>query len=259
MKKFSYEARDIKSNKVVKATVQAESERAAAKTLMSQGFNPLSIKEESNGDSFLKKILGKINSKDKVIFLRQLSTLIGAGLPLAQSLRTVAEQTENKNLRAIVEEIVADVEGGHSLVDAFSKHDEVFDKTVLALIEAGEASGTLDKALKRIAVQKEKDAAMMGKVRGAMVYPSIVLVVIIGVLLFMLLTIVPEVEKLYKDMDRTLPLITQIMTSATNFILNYWWLVLIILGAFLYFLRQYLKTDSGIKVIDTLKLNVPLF
>ncbi len=259
MKKFNYEARDKASSSVVKSMVQADSESAAAKVLIEQGLMPLDIKEIDENGSVLAKLSGRITTKDKIIFLRQLSTLIGAGLPLSQSMRTVLEQTSNKQMQRVVEEVIADVEGGHTLSDAFGKHPDVFDKIVLALVAAGEASGTLDEALKRVATQKEKDAAMMGKIRGAMVYPGIVLLVIVGVMTFMLVAVVPQVAKLYDDMHKSLPFLTAVMIAVANFIINFWWLTLIVIGIAAYFTVQYLKTDSGIKFKDTLKLNLPIF
>lgn len=239
--------------------VQAESETSAAKLLIEQGLMPLNIKEINEDTSFFGKLTNRITTKDKIVFLRQLSTLIGAGLPLAQSLHTVLEQTQNKKMQQVVEEIIAEVEGGHTLSDAFGKHPDVFDKVVLALVAAGEASGTLDDALKRVATQKEKDAAMLSKIRGAMVYPAIVLLVILGVMIFMLLTVVPQVDKLYQDMGKTLPMLTAIMISAANFITQFWWLVIVLVFIAGYFFRQYLRTSNGIKFKDTFKLNVPLF
>lgn len=259
MKKFNYEARDKASNETVKSMVQADSEASAAKVLIEQGLMPLDIKEINDDGSFFGRLTNRITTKDKVVFLRQMSTLIGAGLPLSQSLHTVLEQTANKKMQEVVEEVIAEVEGGHTLSDAFGKHPEVFDKIVLALVAAGEASGTLDEALKRVAAQKEKDAAMMGKIRGAMIYPLIVLFVILGVMIFMLIAVVPQVDKLYKDMHKTLPTLTQVMISTANFLIGYWWAVIIGLVIGGYFLRQYLKTDNGIKVKDTFKLNVPMF
>ncbi len=259
MKKFTYRARDHASNEMVSSMVQAESETAAAKLLMEQNLMPVDLKEIDENGSLFAKLTNRITTKDKIVFLRQMSTLIGAGLPLSQSLHTVLEQTENKKMQQVIEEIIGDVEGGRTLSDAFSKHPEVFDKIVLALVSAGEASGTLDEAMKRVALQKEKDAAMMGKIRGAMVYPAIVLFVILGVMVFMLLTVVPQVAKLYADMKKELPFLTQIMISTADFLIHYWWLTLIILGIVIYFARQYFRTDAGIKTKDTFKLNVPLF
>ncbi len=259
MKKFEYEARDNSSNKIVKSIVQAESENAAAKLLVEQGFIPLEIHEEDENGNVIERLTGRISTKDKIVFTRQLATLIGAGLPLSQSIRTVLEQTSNKRLQNIIQEIIADVEGGRQLSESFGKHPEVFDKVFLALVAAGEASGTLDEALKRVAAQQEKDAAMMSKIRGALVYPFIVLFVIMGVVLFMLLTVVPQVENLYNDLNRSLPFLTQIMVTAADLILRFWWAILIAMGIVIYFAKQYIKTENGIRMVDAFKLNVPLF
>ncbi|QQG50766.1 MAG: type II secretion system F family protein [Candidatus Saccharibacteria bacterium] len=259
MKKFNYQAKDASTNKIVKATVQADSENAAAKLLMAQGFTPLDIQEIDENGSFFGRLTNRITTKDRIVFTRQLATLIGAGLPLSQSLHTVMEQTDNKRLQGVVEDIVASVEGGKSLSESFSKHPEVFDKVFLALIAAGEVSGTLDESLIRIAAQQEKDAATMSKIKGALTYPIIVLVVIFGVMAFMLFTVVPQVEKLYHDLKKELPLLSQIMVSAADFFAQFWWLVIIVVGVGVYFLLQYLKTEGGIKYKDTFKLNVPLF
>jgi len=259
VKKFDYEAKDQATNKIVKASVQAESENAAAKLLLAQGFTPRNIKEAREDGSFLSKITNKITTKDRVVFTRQLATLIGAGLPLSQSLRTVSEQTENKRLRDVVDDIIASVEGGKALAESFGKHPEVFDNIFLALVTAGEASGTLDDSLRRIAEQQEKDAAMMSKIKGALTYPVIVLVVIFAVIAFMLITVVPQVKKLYTDLKQSLPFITSILVGTADFVMKFWWLILIIVGVIIYFTLQYLKTENGIKLKDTLKINAPLF
>lgn len=259
MRRYSYEARDSASNKTVKSIVQAESELAAAKLLSAQGFIPLKIDMVSDDEGFLQKLTGRITAKDKVVFTRQLATLIGAGLPLVQSVRTVLDQTANKRLQQVIQQIIADIEGGKALSEAFSKHPEVFDKVFLALVSAGEASGTLDEALRRVAAQQEKDAAMMRKIKGGLTYPVIVLVVIMLVIVFMLVTVIPQVKNLYKDLKMELPLITKIMVGLADFLVSYWWLVLIIVGVSSYFFLQYLKTDKGIKSKDLFKLNVPMF
>lgn len=259
MKKFTYEARDKASSQVVKSMVQADSESAAARVLIEQGLMPLGIKEIDEDGSFFAKLSGRITTKDKILFLRQLSTLIGAGLPLAQSIHTVLEQTQNKQMQRVIEEVIADIEGGRTLSDAFGKHPQVFDKIVLALVAAGEASGTLDEALKRVATQKEKDAAMMGKIKGAMVYPGIVLLVILGVMTFMLVAVVPQVAKLYDDMHKELPFLTAIMIAVADFIIHFWFIAIAVIGIVIYFVMQYFRTDSGIHFKDTMKLNIPLF
>ena len=159
---FIYTARDMATNKVIKSTVQAESVAAAGKLLMSRELIPLDIHPESEDSSIFAFLKNRVPTKDRVIFTRQLATLINAGLPLAQSLHTVQEQTANKKLKAVAQDIISSVEGGSTLAAAFGKHDKIFNELFIALVAAGEVSGTLDAALERIANQQEKDAEIAG-------------------------------------------------------------------------------------------------
>ena len=259
MKKFSYKVKDRVTGKIVKGEISADSQRAAGKALIDQGYILQDDIYEVGQENALARFMNRITTKDKIVFTRQFATLIGAGLPLAQALRTVSEQTENKKMRSVVDDILASVESGSSLKDAFSKFPDVFDKVYLALIAAGEMSGTLEESLRRVATQQEKDAAMMSKIRGALTYPVIVLVVIGLVMAFMMVQVVPQVKQLYKDMHQELPFATQILIGISDFMINFWWLVLVGIGVAGYFFRQYLKTESGIKFAANFKLNVPLF
>lgn len=258
MRTFNYQARDNRTNKIIKSTVKAENEIAAGKLLLEQDMVPLQI-TELDEEGALFRFLNRVRTKDKVVFSRQLATLIGAGLPLTQALHTVSEQTENKILKNVVSDITTSVEGGKSLSEAFSKHPQIFDKLYRSLISAGEISGTLDTSLKRIADQQEKDARMMSQIRGAMTYPSIVLAVIIMVMTFLLLMVVPQVDKLYRDMNKQLPAVTKFMVGVTNFIINYWWLVGLMLIGAVFFLLKYFRGQAGSKVMDSIKLNFPVF
>src|SRR5690606_15866038 len=195
----------------------------------------------------------------RVLFARQLSTLINAGLPLTQSLRTVQEQIDNKTFSLIISEVIADVEGGNSFAKSLEKHPKVFNTVFTSLIAAGEASGTLDQALERIATQQEKDAEVVSKVRGALVYPAIVVVVIIGVIIFMLTTVLPQVELLYEDLNQSLPFITAALLALSRFITNFWWLIILMMAGAGYFGYRYVQTDAGRAMFDRFKTNVPLF
>lgn len=259
MLEFDYVAKDRASNKQVHSTVKAESEKSAAKLLMEQGYTPLKISEKSESKGLLAALKNRVSTKDRVVFTRQLATLINAGLPLAQSLHTVRDQTANKKLQSVAQDIITSIEGGSSLSVAFAKHPGVFDDVFIALVSAGEVSGTLDKALERIADQQEKDAEIMAKVKGAMVYPLIVSLVMVGVIVFMLLTVVPQVGKLYKDLKQDLPLLTQVMVNAAAFIIKFWPFVLIATGIGIYFAIQWTKTEAGKRFFDAVKLNMPLF
>ncbi|MFZ1360916.1 MAG: type II secretion system F family protein [Candidatus Saccharimonadales bacterium] len=259
MRQFTYEAKDGSTNEVVKAVVQADTEKSAAKLLIDQGFTPISITELRERGGIFASLSGRITTKDKVVFTRQLSTLIAAGMPFAQSLRTVQDQTPNKRFKVVIQDIITSVEGGRSLHESFARHPEVFDKLFLALLAVGEASGTLDDSLRRVAAQQEKDAAILSKIRGAMVYPIIVLAVILLVMGFMLLTVVPQVEHLYKDLHKELPIVTQIMVVLSQSLVAYWW-VLVIAGAIgIYMGTQYLRSEAGQQFLDHLKLSVPGF
>ena len=257
MKRFNYKAKEKETGKLIKGNIQAENEQTAGRLLIEQGYIPQSVVEEGAG---LFGFLNRVTTKDRITFTRQLATLIGAGLPLATSLRTVAEQTQTKVMKNIVEEILANVESGKTLYDSFSQYPDTFNGVYLALIKAGETSGTLDLALKRLADQEEKDAAMMSKIRGALVYPGIILVVIIAVLAFMMIMVVPQVKGLYEDMNQELPGLTQFLVNISDFFGNFWWLVLIIIAAIAggcwYAVK---KTPAGRKVMDSFKIHVPIF
>lgn len=257
MQTYTYTARDKKTGNKVEAEVQAESERSAAKLLLDRGLTPLDIVVKEEGHGFVHNIFHRIKTKEKIIFSRQLSTLISAGLPLVQSLNTVMEQTPNKSLKAIIAQIIADVEGGSTLSDAMAKHPRVFNEVYVSLVAAGETSGTLETSLERLSIQQEKDAEIMGKVRGALIYPAIVLVVLFGVVVFMLTTVLPQVKSLYDGLPGTqLPFVTRLLLAVSNAIIKYWWLILIILGIIAFFTTRWARTPGGRQVVDELKLNM---
>ena len=257
MKRFNYKAKEKETGKILKGTIQAENEQTAGRLLIEQGYIPQSVVEEGTG---LFGGKGHVTGKDRIMFTRQLSTLIGAGLPLATSLRTVAEQTQGKAMKIVVEEILVNVESGKTLFDSFSQYPDIFNGVYLALIKAGETSGTLDLALKRLADQEEKDAAMMSKIKGALVYPAIILVVIIAVLAFMMIMVVPQVKDLYEDMGEELPGLTQFLVNLSDFFGNFWWLVALVIAAFVGAIWYAVKkTPIGRRIADSFKLSVPIF
>ncbi len=258
MRKYEYKAKDKGTGKIVTGTVQAENENSAGKVLVDQGYVPIKIAIKEEG-GFFSRLTNRVSGKQRIIFTRQFATLIGAGIPLANSLRMVAEQTEDKPTRDMVEDLLAQVESGKTLYQAFSRYPEVFNKVYLALIAAGEASGTLDVSLRRLADQQEKDANMMSKIRGAMTYPAIVLLVIIVVIIFMMVAVVPQVENLYRDLGEELPGLTQLLVNLSNFVINFWWFILLIVAFFVWFFIQFKRTETGKRVMSKVKLNVPIF
>lgn len=261
MLSFHYTARDPATGQYIKSDVQAENEQSAAKLIRKEGLVPIDIKLAEKGiGGFGGKLKQRVKAKDRVLFSRQLSTLINAGLPLVQSLRSVNQQTTNKALKVIINQVIADVEAGSTLSAALGRHPEVFNQVYVSLIAAGEASGTLDKALERLAIQQEKDAEIIRKVRGAMVYPVIVLAVMVGVVSFMLVQVLPQVEVLYEGMPGAqLPLITRVLLAVSHFIMDFWWVILILLGLAAFFTGRWARTLGGKQVVDRLKLKIPPF
>ena len=263
MLSYKYTARDAASGEKVSAIVEAESEQAAAKLVKSQGLTPIDIELASKQGGF--KFFNKVKAKDRILFARQLSTLINAGLPLVQSLRTVGKQSQDKNLKVIINSIVTDVEAGSALNVSLAKHPETFNQIFISLIAAGETSGTLDAALERIADQQEKDAEILSKVRGAMVYPIIVVIVMMGVLAFMIVKVLPQVQILYDGLGGAsqLPILTKVLLALSNFIIKFWWLVILMIGLGVFFTTRWARTGPGKQVVDKFKMRAwpagPLF
>jgi type IV pilus assembly protein PilC len=265
MLSFRYTARDPATGQYIKSTVEAENEAAAAKLIHKEGLVPIDIQlAERAATGLVARIFNRIKTKDKVLFSRQLSTLINAGLPLVQSLRSVNNQTTSKPLKVVINAVINDVEAGSTLSAAMAKHPEAFNQVYISLIAAGEASGTLDKALERLAIQQEKDADLISKVRGAMVYPVIVILVMIAVLGFMIIKVLPQVQVLYEGLPGAhLPLVTVILLAISTFTIHYWWAVLLALGFAVFFTTRWARTFGGRQVIDKLKMKAwpigPLF
>jgi type IV pilus assembly protein PilC len=255
MLNYQYTARNPATGEQVKATVEADSEAAAAKLISGQGLVPVEIRLGSAGGSLLGRLTNRVPAKDRVLFSRQLSTLINAGLPLLQALRSVNQQTPNKALKVVLSQIISNVEGGATLSGSMAKHPRVFNQVYISLIAAGETSGTLDAALERLAIQQEKDADLNSKIRGAMTYPIIVLLVMIGVVGFMVVKVLPQVKVLYQGLSgATLPLVTRILLAVSDFIIGYWWVVIVVLVGLAFFTTRWARTGPGKLVVDKVKM-----
>ena len=175
---YNYVARDSTGKKIT-SSLQASSERSAARLISEQGLSVVDITPDKTGGSgLLSSIRNHIRAKDKIIFARQLSTLINAGLPLVQSLRSVGDQTDSKPMKLVINDLIVNVESGKKFSDVLATHPKVFNQVFVSLVAAGEVSGTLDNSLERLAYQQEKDAEVNSKVKGALVHPAIVLLVI---------------------------------------------------------------------------------
>ncbi len=264
MLSYKYVARDPSTGQKVKAEVEADSEQAAAKLIKQSGLSPIEVTLQDSQVTGVGKLLNKVKTKDKILFSRQLSTLINAGLPLLQSLHSVGSQTTSKPFKVVINKLINDVEAGSALSVAMSRHPMVFNQVYISLIAAGEVSGTLDRSLERIANQQEKDAEIVSKVRGAMVYPAIVMVVMVLVMTFMIIKVLPQVEVLYDGIPgATLPIVTRILLSVAHFATRFWWIVVLLIGLGVFMGTRWARTLGGKSIIDRTKMRTwpfgPLF
>ena len=259
MPTYKYSARDIKSTQPVSGELDAENEAAVAKMLQERGLAPLDITSKEESGAFLSGLRNRIPGKQKVIFSRQLATLVGAGLPLIQSLNSVRDQSASKPLKEVLGKIINDVESGTALSEAMGRHPRVFDNVYVNMVAAGEASGTLDKSLERLATQQEKDAEILSKVRGALIYPLIVLTVLFGVVIFMVTTVLPSVQGLYQDLPGAeLPAITKLLLSLSNALTGFWWVFLLVFGFGAFAFSRYARSTPGRYTLDRLRLRIPV-
>ncbi|MEI6237563.1 MAG: type II secretion system F family protein, partial [Candidatus Saccharibacteria bacterium] len=254
---YNYVARNPVTGQKVKAQVQADNDRAAAKLIQEQGLAPLSITLQKKVGN---NIFDKVRTKDRVLFARQLSTLVSAGLPLVQSLRIVQKQSTSKSMQMILNEVINDIEAGKGFGVSLEKHPQVFSKVFTSLVSAGEASGTLDTTLERLANQQEKDAEIGSKIRGAFVYPIIVIIVMLAVVGFMIVTVLPQVKTLYDGIQggATLPFITRVLLVVADVVTNFWWVFAILIALTVAFGSKWARTLGGKRVIDKMKMRAPI-
>lgn len=218
------------------------------------------VREKSGGVSFrLPTIKKGVSIRDLVIFTRQFSTMVNAGLPLVQCLDILSKQAESAAFRQIVAEVMHDVESGSTLAEAMAKRPAAFDNLYVNMVDAGEAGGILDDILARLAGYLEKAEALRRKVKSALTYPSVVLVVALGATTFMLLFIIPTFAKVFADFGGELPMATRVVLGLSNFLKGFWWLIILSIGGTIFTLRRIYRTDSGKMKFDRFFLRIPVF
>ncbi len=257
MKRYYYKAKDG-SGKTVTGEVEAQSEGEAAKLVRKKNLIPFYIRAASDNPLlFLKSLKEKISIGEVSTFTRQLSTMMNAGLPITDSLLILRSQTKGA-MQKVVAQILADVEGGSSLSLAFSKHPKVFSSTYTALLKSGEAGGVMDQVLLRLADNLEKEQEFSGKVKGALIYPAVVIVGMFVVGLVMMIFVIPRLTSLYGEFNASLPVPTKILIGVSNFLVKFWPLFLITVGVFFSLLQSYKKTKAGKRKIDELIFKIPV-
>jgi type IV pilus assembly protein PilC len=253
MPAFTYTARTA-AGELRTSTVEAASAQDVVNQLRRQRMTVVKVDENAKQ----KKVHGSIKMRDIVIFTRQFSTMINAGLPLVQALDILAKQTENKVLAATTRDIVFDVESGHTVADALAKHPKAFSDLYVNMVAAGEAGGILDTILMRLAVFMEKNDALVRKVKGAMIYPGVIMSVAAIAIAVLLIFVIPVFRTMFEGVGMALPLPTRVVIGASNFLRNFWWAVGFGLAGGVWLFRRYYATNSGKLVVDRAMLRFPV-
>ena len=255
MPTFTYTARsstgDLKSS-----TIDAPNRDEAVAQLRRQRMTIVKVDEEKANAK--KASGGGIKMRDIVIFTRQFSTMINAGLPLVQALDILAKQSENKNLSAVVRNVVFDVESGNTVADAMRKHPKAFTDLYTNMVAAGEAGGILDTILNRLAVFMEKNDALVRKVKGAMIYPMVILCVAALCVVVLLWKVIPVFASMFGSVGMELPLPTKIVIGMSAFLNAYWWAIILGVAGGGYAIKKFYATPPGQLLIDKLLLKVPV-
>ena len=254
MPTFTYTARGTKGE-LKSATIDAPSRDDAVAHLRRQRLTIIKVDESR---STPKKTGGSIGMRDIVIFTRQFSTMINAGLPLVQALDILARQSENKALAAVVREVVFDVESGNTVADAMRKHPKAFSDLYTNMVAAGEAGGILDTILNRLAIFMEKNDALVRKVKGAMIYPTVILCVAGLCVIILLWKVIPVFSSMFDSVGMELPLPTKVVIALSHFLTTYWWGILIGGAGLAFFTKRFYATSGGQLVIDKMLLKVPV-
>lgn len=258
MKRFNYKAKD-NAGRVVKGEVEASDLNSAAKLVRSKGYFVISLSPKIDSPfSLIKKLRERITVADIANFTRQLSTMINAGLPITEALLILRSQTK-KSMQGIVAQILADIEAGESFSNSLAKHPKMFKKTYVALVKSGEVGGVLDVVLQKLADNLEKQQEFGSKVKGALIYPVIIVIGMVIVGIVMMAFVIPKLLSLYSDLNASLPGPTKMLIALSGFFAKYWIVIFIFIGLAFYIFRLYKATAAGKRKIDEILFKVPVY
>ena len=258
MATFVYSARTA-TGEMQNGTLDVKDRDEVVATLRKQRLVPLKIEEKKSSFDLGALMSGGVSTRDIVIFTRQFATMINSGLPLVQSLDILAKQSENKALRKVIEQVLYDVESGQTLADAMRGHEKTFPALYVNMVAAGEAGGILDTILLRLAVFLEKADALKRKIKGAMIYPGVILCVAIGAVSVLLIFVIPTFQTMFASAGIPLPGPTQFVIFLSEVMQTRWYVFVISVAAIVVLGRMYYKTPGGELVMDKMLLNAPVF
>ena len=256
---FSYVAVD-QTGRETKGSMDAENRERAAEQIRKSGLVPLSIKEQGVLNKEIDFSLGrKVKPRDLSVFCRQFVSITQAGVPMKEALQMLAEQTENKWLKRAIFDVLTNVEKGNTLADSMMAYQDIFPGIMVSMVRAGESSGNLEMAFSRMAVHFEKQAKLKATIRKATIYPIILICAAIGVVAVMLLFVIPIFIDMFADLDVEMPALTMAVMNTSEWTASHWYVILIVIGGVVAAYHGFYRTDDGRRIIDELKMHMPLF
>ena len=256
---FSYVAVD-QTGRETKGSMDAENRERAAEQIRKSGLVPLSIKEQGVLNKEIDFSLGKkVKPRDLSVFCRQFVSITQAGVPMKEALQMLAEQTENKWLKRAITDVLTNVEKGNTLADSMMAYQDIFPVIMVSMVRAGESSGNLEMAFSRMAVHFEKQAKLKATIRKATIYPIILICAAIGVVAVMLLFVIPIFIDMFADLDVEMPALTMAVMNTSRWTASHWYVILIVVVAVVAAYHAFYRTDDGRRIIDEIKMHMPLF
>ncbi|HLB62559.1 MAG TPA: type II secretion system F family protein [Actinomycetota bacterium] len=257
---YAYKVRDRGGN-LVSGTLVADNEGLVIQRLREMGYVPLEIGKHRAGLKMEINLRpGRVKLKELAVFSRQFATMVNSGLPILRALAILAEQTDSKELAKVLTQCRTDVEQGSSLSNALAKHEKAFSELYVAMVRSGETGGVLDDVLLRLADNIEKEVSLRQRIKSAMTYPVVVVILVSLIMTAMLLFVVPQFETIYASLGGAkLPLPTRMLLGASEAVRAYWYVLILLTAAGVYAFRRYKKTEAGRITLDRLKLKVPVF
>ena len=266
MATFYYTAKS-QSGKTKSGTLEVKDKHSLAQTLRQEGFILTSAqsieaekkKQKADFSSKIKGFLGRVSLVEKQMFARHLSVMIGAGFSLHRGLEVLAKQTTNSNFRKIIKDLINRIKKGETFANSLAKYPKVFNNFFVSMIRVGEKGGNLEEVLKILANYLKKEHEFISKVRGAMFYPAVIVVAMIGIGILMMIVVMPKITAMFEELDADLPLTTRILIAISNFLSNYFLIVLIVLLVLIIILAKFFKTKKGKHLLSWISLKLPIF
>ncbi|KPK02119.1 MAG: hypothetical protein AMK71_03420 [Nitrospira bacterium SG8_35_4] len=262
METFRYEATTRDGN-IISGTIEGVNERLAVERIQEMGYFPLKVQKSVEGESLIQRLQlmveGGVREKDIMTFTYQLGVLLEAGFPLDRSLSILSGLSEKKKLRELIADLISHVRSGKSFSEALSRFPSVFPPFYVNMVKAGEAGGFLEETISRLVVYLENSESIKSDVRSALIYPSLLSFVGGTAIVILLTFVIPQFTKIFSDMGQALPLPTVILLAISEGMIEYWWLILIVVSGTVFGIRKYISSENGRRRWDELKFRLPVF